>query len=513
MTFPAGHVDLNLSRGIRCAAARAGNKVALHFEQESLRYDELVRRINRTANVAAAFGLATGDIVALLAPNCIEYVEIVSGLSDQGVCVATLNPHLTGVELEAIFEDCQPRLIIAHSSTRHLISDERARGVKVVMIGDEWEAMLAQASDRFTLPRVSEQDSFSISYTSGTTGRPKGVMLTHRGRSLAFLVMQAEYGCFGYKDHFLSLSPQYHGAGFAFCYAPLTFGGTCTVIGRYDPEVILARLGQGDIDGVFMVPTHFHRMLDLPAETLARWRDTHRLRTIISNAAALPQATKERVIAYFGEGLLNESYGSTESGFVLNIRPEDHLRKPNSVGRPFVNMQVELRDEAGDPVADGTPGELFARGPMTFNGYLNRPEETAEALRPDGWTTVGDMAVRDEEGFHYIVDRKKDMVVSGGINVYPREIEDVLARMAGVSEVAVVGEPDAEWGERLHAFIVAAPGERPSVDDIIAGCRAELAGFKVPRVVSFIDELPRNASGKIVKRDLRQRAIDLATAG
>jgi acyl-CoA synthetase (AMP-forming)/AMP-acid ligase II len=510
MSISNGHVDLNVSRGIRCAAARAGDKIALRCDGAEIGYRDLVRRINKSANFAASLGLKSGDIVALLAPNCLEYVEIVAGLSDQGVCVATLNPHLAAAELDVIFDDCRPRLIIAHPSTRHLISDERARSVRVIVLGPEWEAILGQASDRFTLPTVSEQDSFSISYTSGTTGRPKGVMLTHRGRALAFLIMQAEYGCFGYRDHFLSLSPQYHGAGFAFCLAPLSFGGTCTLIGRYDAEEVLGRLGQGDIDGVFMVPTHFHRMFDLSPAVLDRWRGTHRMRTIISNAAALPQATKEQVIDYFGEGLLSESYGSTESGFVLTIRPEDHLRKPNSVGMPFVDMQVELRGEDGQPVPDGTPGELFARGPMTFNGYLNRPEETAEALRPDGWVTVGDMAVRDEDGFHYIVDRKKDMVVSGGINVYPREIENVVARVPGVSEVAIVGEPDAEWGERLHAFIVAVPGATPSPDAIVAACRSELAGFKIPRAISFIDELPRNASGKIMKRDLRQRAIDQA---
>ena len=512
MSSSAGHVDLNLSRGIRCATARAANKLALHFDGAELRYGELVRRMNRAANYVSALGLSAGDVVALLAPNCIEYVEIVAGLSDVGVCVATLNPHLAAAELDHILDDCRPRLIIVHPGSRHLVSDERARDTKVIEIGSEWEAGLAKASDSFSPPIVSEQDSFSISYTSGTTGRPKGVLLTHRGRSLAFLVMQSEWGCFGYRDHFLSLSPQYHGAGFAFCLGPLAFGGTCTVINRYDPESLLARMGQGDIDGVFMVPTHFHRLFELPEATLDRWRDTHKLRSIISNAAALPQATKIQIVDYFGEGLLNESYGSTEAGFVLNIRPEDQLRKPNSVGMPFVNMQVELRDDDGNPVPDGTPGELFARGPMTFNGYLNRPEETAEALRTDGWCTVGDMAVRDEEGFHYIVDRKKDMVVTGGINVYPREIENVVARVAGVSEVAIIGEPDAEWGERLHAFIVPTPGAPPAPEMIIAACRAELAGFKIPRVVSFIDELPRNAGGKVLKRDLRERAVALSAA-
>ncbi len=505
--------NLTMSLGIRSAKARSSDKTALIFEGTSLNYSDLVARINKTANFGIALGLKFGDVVALLAPNCIEYVEIVGGLTDLGVIVATLNPRLAQRELENILDDCRPKAIICHKSTRHLISEDRARDVKVVEIGTEWDAMLARAKDSFSPGLIPEDHVFSISYTSGTTGMPKGVMLSHRSRGLAFMMMQAEYGCFGYRDHFLALSPQYHGAGFAFCYAPLVFGGTCTLLGHYDPEFMLSRVGQGDIDGVFMVPTHFHRIFDLPEATLEAWRGKHRLRTIISNAAALPQTTKAQIIDYFGPDLLNESYGSTESGFVLNIRPEDHMRKPHSVGVPFVNMQVELRDEQGGLVPDGTPGELFARGPTTFNGYLNRPEETAEAVHEGGWVTVGDMAVRDEEGFHYIVDRKKDMVVSGGVNVYPREIENVVAKVPGVSEVAVVGRPDREWGETLHAFIVPFTGATVDEDAVVQACRAELSGYKVPRGISFIDELPRNASGKIVKRTLRDMLIASETSG
>lgn len=499
--------ELTIGRSIRTAMARNRTKTALCFKDRSFTYSELVSRMNRAGNFAVGLGLGAGDVVALVAPNCIEYIEVVAGLSDHGIIVATLNPRLTSPELEDILDDCGAKAIIVHPSSADLVTAERRARVPVHTLGEEWEAILAAADDGFGYPAVSEDATFSISYTSGTTGRPKGVMLSHRGRAVAFLMMQAEYGCFGYSDKFLALSPQYHGAGFAFGAAPLTYGGTTVIVDHYDPMAMLDALADGGYTGIFLVPTHFHKLFALPEEVLARYRGRHTLKTIISNASALPQATKELIIAFFGEGLLNESYGSTEAGFVLNIRPEDHLRKPHCVGVPFVGMEIELRDEEGNPVPDNTPGELYTRGPTTFNGYWGRPAETAEAVSADGWVTVGDMAVRDEDGYFYIVDRKKDMIVSGGVNVYPREIENVIAHLPGVAEVAVVGLPDAEWGEKVCAFIVPAGGATVDAEAVIAACRKRLAGFKIPRIVRTIDELPRNPTGKILKRELRDMQV------
>ena len=316
------------------------------------------------------------------------------------------------------------------------------------------------------------------------------------------MAMAAEYNCFGIDDHFLALAPMCHGAGFVFASAALFFGGTTSLFPAGDPVAVLDRIGHGDITGVFMVPTQFARLFDLADATLEARRG-HRLTSIISNAAALSQSLKERAIAQFGEGILHETYGSTEGGIVTNIRPADLLSRPGSVGLPFPGVEVELRRPDGSIAAAGEAGELFSRAPTAFTGYWQRPGDTAETL-VDGWVTVGDIAVADADGFISIIDRKKDMVVTGGLNVYPREIENVIATLPDVREVAVIGKPDAEWGERLHAFIV--PRHEGGIDpvDVFARCREQLAGYKVPRDISFLAELPRNAGGKVLKTALRQ---------
>ncbi|MGL5838027.1 MAG: class I adenylate-forming enzyme family protein [Sphingorhabdus sp.] len=508
MPRPEGYSAMTIGNGIRAAAVRAPDKAALLLDGERRSYRELVRRMARIGNlVRERFDIRPGDRVALVAPNIIDYPELVAGLSDIGAIVATLNPRLTAAELTAIVEDCAPRLLVHHPACIPAVKAADLGDIATLPLDEEYEGMLSRASDGINLPFIDETEAFALAYTSGTTGRPKGVLLSHRSRAITFQSMAAEYGCFGFDDHFLALAPMCHGAGFVFACAGLFYGGTTELFTSADPQAILNRIGKGDVSGIFMVPTHFSRLFDLPQTVLDNNR-AHQLRTIISNAAALPQSFKERAIEQFGPGLLHETYGSTEGGIVTNIRPADLLRKPGSVGHPFPLMKVELRLANGAIAATGEAGELFCRSPTSFNGYWNRPKETAETVQ-DGWVTVGDIATMDDEGFISIVDRKKDMVVTGGMNVYPREVENVIAALPGVHEVAVVGEPHREWGESLHAFVVPQKGmdkeSGSNAEAIIAACRDRLAGYKVPREISFIPELPRNAGGKILKTALRER--------
>jgi acyl-CoA synthetase (AMP-forming)/AMP-acid ligase II len=287
----------------------------------------------------------------------------------------------------------------------------------------------------------------------------------------------------------------------------LYFGGFVEIAVRFDPAQVLERLADGAFTGVFMVPTHFQAIFALPSETLAQRKGTARsLRTIISNAAALPQAVKERIVEYFGDGLLHETYGSTEAGIVTNIRPRDQLRTRQSVGRAFALNEIRLLAPDGSEVPDGEVGELFSRSPYLFDGYWNRPEWTAECSRDGGWVSAGDLARRDAEGFLYIVDRRKDMVVTGGFNVYPREVEIVLEQHPAVREACVVGVPDEHWGERVRGFVVlreAAEAGQVLAEDIASFSRERLARYKAPREIAFIDVVPRNIGGKVLKRELR----------
>ena len=376
----------------------------------------------------------------------------------------------------------------------------------MIMFGAEYEALLAKASDRVAPIPISETATFCIPYTSGTTGKPKGVLLSHRSRVLTAFATAAEFGCFGPDDDFLAIAPLSHGAGFAFALAAVLRGATCTLMEAFEPEATLRAMTGGAHTGVFLVPTHFHKIFALPDALLDQHRGTGRLRAILSNAAPLPQSTKAQIVAYFGEGLLHEMYGSTETGIVTNLRPPLQMVKTSCVGTPFPMTEVELRDEAGEPVSNGVPAELFCRSPYLFNGYHNRPAETAETLKADGWASVGDIAVRDGDGCYYIVDRKKDMVISGGLNVYPREVENVIDALPGVVESAVVGAPDAEWGERLVAFVVRRADAEVKAEAVASACRDQLASYKIPKDVVFADALPRNANGKVLKGELRAAA-------
>ncbi len=501
--LPLGFRPLTFSSGFRASARRTPAKVAMIMDGERRTYASVLANVNRTANLAiGGLGLRPGDNVAIIAPNCMDYLEIVAGISDIGAAVATPNPKLTPGELADICNDAQARVLFVHPDCEAQVDRSLLATVeRIIILGAPYEALKAQASDRFTPPPIAEWQTFSIPYTSGTTGRPKGVMLPHRSRSLGFLAYAAEYGIYSPEDHFLSLTPMCHGAGLAYAFCSIFLGGTLQIMGGFDPEAVLRTLHAGDVTGVFTVPTHYHAMFSLEPALLESLRG-NRLKGIVANAAPLSQDTKEQIVDYFGDGLLNETYGSTEAGVVTNLRPKDQLRKTRCVGQPFVGNQIKLVGPDGQDVAAGEVGELYSTSAYLFNGYWKQPDQTQDAFK-DGWVGVGDLAMVDDEGFYYIVDRKKDMVITGGVNVYPREVEAILDQHPDILESAIIGAPDARWGEQLVAYVVLDPGKRGSTDDLAAFCRTRMAPFKQPKIFRAIEALPRNASGKVLKTRLR----------
>ncbi|MCZ8129844.1 MAG: class I adenylate-forming enzyme family protein [Steroidobacteraceae bacterium] len=501
---PATYQPLTITGAVLAAAVRTPEKLAVVQDQRSYTYRALAERMHRLGAAARhRLGLAHGDHAAVVGPNSLEYLEAVLGLADAGIACATLSHRLSATELGDICTDARAKVLFADPSCRAVVESAELPGVReVVWFGEDYERLLAAHAPEAPPREPGEWDVFAIPYTSGTTGRPKGVLLSHRSRALAFATMAAEYGCFGPDDRFLAIAPLAHGAGLAFALAPLFFGGTCDLMGRFDAEEVVRRLGSRRYTGVFLVPTQFHQMFTLDPALLALHRETG-LKSMISNASALPQAMKERIVAQWGDGILHETYGSTECGLTTNLRPADQLRKQSCVGLPFPFSRVRLLDDDGREVPRGEIGELFTITPYLFNGYWQDGRRVIPETR-DGWFSVGDLARQDDEGYVYIVDRKKDMIVTGGINVYPRQIEEVLYRHPAVGEVAVVGVPDEKWGERLKAVIALRPGTpAPAPEALIEHCARELSGYKVPREYAFVDALPRNANGKILKRALR----------
>ncbi|MGH7393822.1 MAG: AMP-binding protein, partial [Candidatus Rokuibacteriota bacterium] len=341
----------------------------------------------------------------------------------------------------------------------------------------------------------------SMIYTAGTTGKPKGALRASTEPADVVERLRA-FGLAEPGHVHLVAGPMYHSAPGGFALYSQLFGATLVVMRKFDPEQALALMARHRCTSTFMAPTLLKRMVDLPADARARY-DVSSMRSLVVAGAPCPTRVKEAALAYFGPAVY-EFYGSTELGINTVLRPEDVLRKPGSCGRAAPGTELAVLDDDGRPVPAGTPGVLHVRRyGGVFDGYYKRPEATAETERGD-WLTVGDVAWIDGDGFVYICDRKRDMIISGGVNIYPAEVEDALHRHSGVLDVAVFGVPDEDWGERVHAAVQPRPGVTLTADEVIAFARRHLADYKTPRAVTFHADFPRDTAGKLVKRLLRE---------
>jgi long-chain acyl-CoA synthetase len=501
--------ELNMAAGIREFGHATPDAIAIKDGQRHLSFAELDERSNRFASGLVARGILPGERIAILSNNRFEFFEISAGLAKAGIQAVPLNTRNSLAD---------NRYIIQHSEARGIVFDDTLveavepllSELEVVLsydgvAGEDYETFLAAAAPVDPMVPVGELEPFCITYTSGTTGKPKGVMLSHRSRVLSAYCAAVEYGL-GPGRSTMAVAPMYHGAGFEFAYAAPMLGGTVSVLRKWNPEAFLAMLTEDRIETVFLVPTHaqqVRRIVENPAEVY----DLSALKTLYFNAAAMPVALKEWVLKAFPGVDVHELYGSTETSVVTNLRPNFALEKAGSVGHPWFMNQVKLIGDDGEEVGVGEPGELYARSPVLLVGYLKDEEATRAGFDAEGYFTAGDIAVRDADGFISIVDRKKDMIIAGGVNIFPREIEEVIAQVPSVDEVAVIGVPDEVYGERVVAYAAARPGLEIDTAELEAYVRARIAKYKVPREWYVVDTLPRNASGKIVKRQIQQQYV------
>jgi long-chain acyl-CoA synthetase len=501
---PNSSRSITIADGIFASAARTPAKIAIREGARSLNYARLAERILRVANLAHGhFGLNHSDRAAVLMPNRLEYLEIVCGLSSTGVAAVTIGPAAAAAEIRFICEDSSPRLLFVSPEL-----EDAARAAAgdiiphIVVLDRDYEGLLAHARHDGLPVATDWENIFSIPYTSGATGRPKGVMLSHRARVLSSFAMASEHGCYGPDDRAVATTPMFHGAGFLMTLAPVFFGGFVELLPSFNIEQLMLKIQETAATSVYMVPTHFSSLFAMGER---RHNFNHQsLKSVIVGTAPLSQTMKAQIVEYIGEGKLFERYGSTEASIVTTLRPRDQLRKQQCAGLPLPATQVRVMDASGKPCPPGIVGEVFSTSNYMFSGYLNLPDLMQKSMRGE-WFSAGDLGRLDEDGYLYLVDRKHDMIISGGENIYPREVEEVLVTHPAVDQAAVIGLPHEYWGEQVVAFIVCREGMNVADDELKSLCRAQLSRYKTPKEFHFVRHLPRNRMGKVDRRALRDR--------
>lgn len=481
----------------------------------ALSYGEADAAANRLANAMAAAGLQVGDRIGVLSKNCIEYLLIYFACAKAGVVPVPLNYRLAPPEWAFILGDAGARIVIARGELVHAIAPVKAelsveRFVAIEAEADGWESLAsftAGCSDARPDRGITDEHDLYQMYTSGTTGRPKGAVLQHRALAAnmqqAQLTFQPRPG-----ERTLIVAPMYHVAAGITMFSSLAVGGCIYVQEDFDPAAVVRAMAEERIGMALLVPVMIQLCLvNVPDAASRQYPD---LRVIVYGGSAIAEQTLRSALEAFRCDFV-QGYGMTElTAIATNLLPEDHRRaldgEPGllvSAGRALLGTEVRVVDAEDQPVPPGTIGEVVVRGPQVMRGYWKRPDATAEALR-GGWMHTGDAGTIDAEGFLFIQDRVKDMIVTGGENVYPREIEELLYQHAAVAEAAVIGVPDATWGEAIKAIVVLRAGKSATAEELMAGLKGKLADYKHPRSVDFVAALPRNPSGKVLKRELRE---------
>ena len=502
--------QLRVADVVRSHAAGRPDHVAVRCGERALTYGQLHERSSRLAQLLLAAGVGAGDRVAHLDRTAPEVIELMFATSKIGAVTVPLNWRLAPAELETIIADAGCRVVLAgadYTDVASRISAAVPQELQVLEVGEPYERRLAACSASDPGYRGEMGDTVVQMYTSGTTGLPKGVLTTQRNLAAAFL--SAELWSFDADTVSLTPLPMFHVGGIGWAYLGLVNGATTILVSEFDAAAVLDLLEHERVTNAVFVPTILQMLTSVPG---AAERDYSCLRSIAYGASPITTAVLRAALQTFRCSLFGV-YGLTETtGGVVQLRPEDHdadggrQHLLRSAGRPLPWVEMRIVDSDGERECGvGEVGEVWLRAPNVMAGYYGRVAETAAALTPDGWLHTGDGGYRDAEGFLFLTDRIKDMIVSGGENVYPVEVEEVLSQHPGVSDVAVIGLPDERWGETVTALVVPTPEAGLERAELVAFARERLAGYKLPRAIEFVADLPRSAAGKVLKRELRDR--------
>lgn len=497
-------------------ARRSPHRPALFYRGRATSFLELARRANQVAHALEALGVKKGDRIGLFARNSPEWIEVFFGVSKMGAVLVPINFRLRGPEVAYLLEHSEPSVIILDEDLQAEVDPLRSSAVggrlRYVVIGEpEMEGAITYAvwvSQAASLPPQlpsGSMDVHSVCYTSGTTGRPKGAVMTHRNVVVgAFYAALANIG-FTRRDVFLNVAPFCHRAGWPRMVQAIGVGAPQVIVREFDPEGILSLMDRHRATTTTVVPTMVRLM---ERNVRASDCDVSCLRQIVVGGEACPLPVKQAIFELFPRVELTTVYASTEAGLVTLLDSEEQLERPDSAGLPFVGVELRVVDDQGAELPAGEVGEVAVhsgrRGEAgVMAGYLNDPEANQASFEGD-WFRTGDAGFRDPEGYLYLTDRKSDMIVSGGLNIYSREVEVALIDHPGVAEAAVVGEPDELWGETVVAFVVRQPGRSVTEEELIAHCKERLASYKKPRAILFRDALPMSSIGKVLKYELRE---------
>ncbi len=493
----------------RCAF-KFPDQEAIVSEAGRWTYRQWQANARRRAAALAKQGIGKGDHVATIFLNGNEVLETFLALMRIGAIIVPLNMRLSAGELKYIIDHSDATTVILSGDFKKVMGEIRSDLPKVkkyIVTGDEvpegmisFDAICSEDPGDGPDVEIRESDIAFILYTAGTTGKPKGVLLSHKNLvwSALNLALDTE---FEPQWILLLVFPLYHSAAIMLVFTTLLLGCTLVTMRTFEPKRVMELMVKERLTKMVFPPTVWNFILQLPG--LEQF-DTSSVKSISSGAEAMPLETKKKLLSLFPNAKLGETYGMTECAATIStLKPEFSLKKLDSVGQAFANTILRIVGDEGQDVSPGDVGEILIRGPHVMTGYYKDEDATAAALK-NGWLYSGDLGIMDQEGFVKIVDRKKDMIVTGAENIYPREIEDVLYTHPKILEVAVIGLPDPEWGERVHAVVVTKEGQDMTAKEVIDYTKDRIASFKKPRSVEFVERLPRSPAGKVLKRVLKE---------